>query len=129
MPRSWVGLGAVTRGRGELHVGGAEIVETSDGRWPFLAFAPTMRVPDDVARTTNACVAFRAILLAVRRHNAAGGAPIRTIVCPGLCTGVRAMPPRRCAAQMRVAYRQVLEAPVLQPFAAIYETHTKMRTA
>lgn len=119
----------VERHHGELHVGGAEIVETGDGRWPILVFAPTMRVPDDVSRTTNAYVAFRAILLSVRRHNAlAGMKPIRSLLCPGLCTGIGAMAPRRCAAQMRIAYRQVREPPTLLPFDAIYDVHTKMRT-
>jgi O-acetyl-ADP-ribose deacetylase (regulator of RNase III) len=116
------------RHHGELHVGGAEIVETGDDRWPILVFAPTMRVPDDVSRTTNAYVAFRAILLAVRRHNASGARPIRSLLCPGLCTGVGAMPARRCAAQMRIAYRQIREPPALPSFETLYETHTKMRT-
>ena len=71
----------------ELAVGGVEIVETGDSRWPALVFAPTMRVPDDVSRTTNAYVAFRAILLAVRRHNAANAKPIRSLLCPGCALG------------------------------------------
>jgi len=119
----------VERHHGELHVGGAEIVETGDGRWPLLVFAPTMRVPDDVSRTTNAYVAFRAILLSVRRHNAIEGMKqIRSLLCSGLCTGIGAMPPRRCAAQMRIAYRQLREPATLLPFDAIYDVHTKMRT-
>jgi O-acetyl-ADP-ribose deacetylase (regulator of RNase III) len=112
----------------ELHVGGAEIVQTADERWPALVFAPTMRVPDDVSRTPNAYVAFRAILLAVRRHNTSGARQIRSLLCPGLCTGIGAMPARRCAAQMRIAYRQVREPPTLPAFDTIYETHQKMRT-
>jgi O-acetyl-ADP-ribose deacetylase (regulator of RNase III) len=119
----------VVRHHGELHVGGAEIVETGDTRWPLHVVAPTMRVPDDVSRTVNAYVAFRAILLAVRRHNLAGTTPpIRSLLCPGLATGVGAMPPRRCAAQMRIAYRQVSEDPKRLPFTVIHETHAKMRT-
>ena len=118
------------RHHGELHVGMAEIVETGDPRWPFLICAPTMRIPEDVSRSVNAYVAFRAILLEVRRHNEAGSLPqIRSILCSGLCTGVGAMPPRRCAAQMRIAYRQVLGTPELPPFEAIHEVHRAMRTA
>jgi O-acetyl-ADP-ribose deacetylase (regulator of RNase III) len=112
----------------ELPVGGAEIVETAHERWPALIFAPTMRVPDDVSRTTNAYLSFRAILLAVRRHNSVSSRPIRSLQCPGLCTGIGAMPARRCAAQMRIAYRQVREPPTLPAFDTIYEIHTKMRT-
>jgi O-acetyl-ADP-ribose deacetylase (regulator of RNase III) len=119
----------VERHHGELHVGSAEIVPTGDPRWPALVVAPTMRVPDDVSRTTNAYVAFRAALLAVRRHNEAGeGSRIRSLLCPGLCTGVGAMPPRRCAVQMRIAYRQLRDAPTLPSFKAIYEAHAAMRT-
>jgi O-acetyl-ADP-ribose deacetylase (regulator of RNase III) len=112
----------------ELPVGGAEIVETGDDRWPALVYAPTMRVPDDVSRTTNAYVAFRAILLAVRRHNATNKRPIRSLLCPGLCTGVGAMPARRAAAQMRIAYCQLREPPVIPAFDKIHETHRTMRT-
>lgn len=83
----------IERHHGELAVGSAEIIETGDSRWPALVFAPTMRVPDDVSRTTNAYVAFRAILLAVRRHNAAGERPpIRSLSCPGLCTASEQCP-------------------------------------
>ncbi len=116
------------RHHGELHVGAAEIVETGDSRWPWLVAAPTMRVPEDVSRTVNAYVAFRAILLAIRTHNASGAAPIRTLLCSGLATGVGGMPARRCATQMRLAYLQVSGAPALPDFAAIHAAHGRMRT-
>jgi O-acetyl-ADP-ribose deacetylase (regulator of RNase III) len=114
---------------GEIPVGAAEIVATDDVRWPFLVCAPTMRVPEDVSRTLNAYLAFRAILLAVQRHKASSAAPIRSLLCPGLGTGVGAMPPRRCAAQMRVAYRQVRGSPDVPSFETIHATHRAMRTA
>lgn len=118
----------VARHHGEIHVGCAEVVETGDTRWPFLVFTPTVRVPDDVSRTTNAYVAFRALLLAIRRHNESAEPKIRSVVCPGLCTGIGAMPVRRAAAQMRIAYRQLREPPTLPAFDSIYEAHRKMRT-
>jgi O-acetyl-ADP-ribose deacetylase (regulator of RNase III) len=117
------------RHHGEIPVGSAEIVATNHARWPWLVCAPTMRVPEDVSQTLNAYLAFRATLLAVRRHNEAHEAKIRSVVCPGLGTGVGAMPPRRCAAQMRVAYRQVTEAPDLPSFETIHRTHNAMRAA
>ena len=55
---------------GEMPVGTAEVVPTTHKRWPFLVVAPTMRVPESVANTLNAYLAFRAALLAVNRHNA-----------------------------------------------------------
>jgi len=66
----------VERHHGELPVGVAEVVKTDDSRWPLLVCAPTMRVPEDASRTTNAYLAFRAALLAVRGEAS-------TIVCPG----------------------------------------------
>jgi O-acetyl-ADP-ribose deacetylase (regulator of RNase III) len=116
------------RHHGELPVGVAEIVATDDDRWPHLVVAPTMRVPDDVSRTTNAYLAFRAALLAIRAHNARGGTAIRSLVSPGLCTGIGAMPARRCAAQMRIAWRQVTSPTEPPSFDAIYATHRAMRT-
>lgn len=118
-----------TKHHGELVPGVAEIIDTGDVEWPHLIIAPTMRVPDDVSRTVNAYLAFRAILLAVKRHNETHAKDlIETVLCPGLCTGVGAMPARRCAAQMRIAYRQIKEAPSLPAFEAIYEVHRTMRT-
>lgn len=116
------------RHHGELHVGCAEIVSTDDPRWPWLIYAPTMRVPDDASRSTHAYTAMRAILLAARVHRAATGIPIRSLLCPGLCTGVGAMPPRRSAVQMRVALRQLRGAARAGTFAEILEAHRLMRT-
>jgi O-acetyl-ADP-ribose deacetylase (regulator of RNase III) len=117
------------RHHGELPIGVAEIVETGDARWPFLIVAPTMRVPEDVSRTVNAYVAFRAILLAIRAHNDTSGAKlIRTLLCSGLATGVGGMPARRCAMQMRLAYQQITGASTLPSFASIHAAHGRMRT-
>ncbi len=113
---------------GELHVGAAELVETDDARWPWLVYAPTVRVPDDVSRSTNAYVALRAALLAVKAHRGPAERPIRSLLCPGLCTGVGAMPPRRAAVQMRVALRQLRGSPRTGTFSDILEAHRLMRT-
>ena len=90
---------------GELPVGCAIVVPTDCAQLPWLISAPTMRVPMDVSRTAHAHLAFRAILRAVRAHNAARpDHPIRSVACPGLGTGEGRMPPDRCAHQMRHAY-------------------------
>ena len=92
------------RYHGELPVGACEIVPTGHPRWPQLAVAPTMRIPESVANTVNAYLAFRALLLAVLSYNQGhAGAPIRSVVVPGLGTGIGGMDPRRCAAQTRVS--------------------------
>lgn len=89
---------------GELPVGTAVIVETGDVEFPLLISAPTMRVPEDVAHTANAYLAFRAALQAVTRHNASSEEHICSIVCPGLATAIGGMAPTVCAKQMRRAY-------------------------
>lgn len=98
---------------GELAVGQAVIVETDHERFPWLISAPTMRVPMNVAETTNAMLAFRAVLRAARLHNQVDpDRPIRSIVCPGLGTGEGRMPASRCARQMRYAWDVVADGRV-----------------
>jgi len=106
---------------GELLVGQATIIPAYDesGRdeskdWSefnqgqaiqYLISAPTMRVPVEVKETVNAYLTFRAVILAIQKHNRKGeGKPIRTVLIPGLGTAVGQMPPLRCAWQMLQAY-------------------------
>ncbi|XP_033740078.1 uncharacterized protein LOC117327270 [Pecten maximus] len=71
----------------------------------YLISAPTMRIPMEVDNTPNAYLAFRAVILAVQKHNRREGVePIRSVLCPGLGTAVGMMPFIRCAEQMLVAY-------------------------
>ena len=118
-----------SRHHGELPVGVAEIVETDDARWPLLVCAPTMRVPEDASRTLNAYLAFRAVLLELSRLGEERGRAVSSVVCPGMCTGVGAMSPRRCAAQMRVAWRQMNGPSTTPPFSEIHRVHQALRNA
>src|SRR5580704_8580228 len=43
---------------GEMPVGCSEIVETGDSRWRYMIAAPTMRIPESVASTLHAYLAF-----------------------------------------------------------------------
>jgi len=105
------------RHHGELPVGSAEVVATQHKRWPYLIVAPTMRAPENVANSLNAYLAFRAALLAIAAHNAAQpSGQIRSLLVPGLGTGVGRMEPERCAAQMRLAYDQVCRPPRIPSF-------------
>src|SRR5262245_37218837 len=118
------------RHHGEIPVGAAEIVANTNPRWPFLVVAPTMRVPEPVAQTLNAYLAFRAALLAVARHNSDSAAtPIRSLLVPGLATGIGAMEARRCAAQMRIAFDQATKPARIPSFSLIHELHRKLRFA
>lgn len=95
---------------GELPVGHAVIVPTDDPEFPWLASAPTMRVPEEISRTINAYHAFRAVRMAVERHNSdeRAAAPrwkIESILCPGLGTATGKLDYELCARQMMCAYR------------------------
>jgi len=113
----------VERHHGELPVGAAEIVETDDQRWPVLVVAPTMRIPESVAQTLNAYLAFRAIVLACRR------ASIASVVCCGLGTGIGGMEPRRAAIQMRMALLHASGPARIPSFDQIHAVHHALRTA
>jgi O-acetyl-ADP-ribose deacetylase (regulator of RNase III) len=103
------------RHHGELLVGAADIVETGDGRIPFLIAAPTMRVPMILSETAAPYLAARSVLLLIRHgripDGAFAGQPIRSVVStvafPGLGTGVGRVDPRVCARQVRVAIETV----------------------
>ncbi|MBR0840912.1 macro domain-containing protein [Bradyrhizobium liaoningense] len=93
---------------GELPVGQAIVLATGHARFPFLVSAPTMRVPMRIDQTVNVYLALRAALIAVLTHNAGGDEAIRSLLVPGLGTGIGAMPPPRAARQMRLAYDSIL---------------------
>jgi O-acetyl-ADP-ribose deacetylase (regulator of RNase III) len=77
-----------------------------------------------VQGSINAYLSMRAALVAVLRHNAAGGRRIRSLAVPGLGTGVGGIDPEEAAGQMRAAYDNVVGGewrevvhPALAPFA------------
>jgi len=105
---------------GELPVGQAVIVPTEHEDIPWLVSAPTMRIPMFVSSTPNAYLAFRAALIAIKKHNdriqhqeemANGpvGGRIESVLCPGLGTAVGRMPFNVCAKQMFYAYMTVVK--------------------
>jgi len=118
----------VDKYHGELPVGCAEIVETNEPHWKYLIVAPTMRVPEPVAFTLNAYLAFRAILLAVENFNKnCGRREIDSLVCCGLGTGVGKVSPTKCAQQMRAAYQVMTEFSRILSFEAIHEIHRALQ--
>jgi O-acetyl-ADP-ribose deacetylase (regulator of RNase III) len=100
---------------GELPVGLALLIETSDKEIPYLISAPTMRAPVNVSTTLNAYLAFRAVLRVVERHNQQYPGSIQSVACPGLGTGTGEMSAYVCAKQMREAYNEVIEGKFFQP--------------
>ena len=98
---------------GELPVGAALTLATGAQDYRWLVSAPTMRTPESSVGTINAYHAFRAALLAVARHNAWHDEhnQIRSLLSPGLCTGVGELPAAQCARQMMAATRRVNRCP------------------
>jgi O-acetyl-ADP-ribose deacetylase (regulator of RNase III) len=100
---------------GELPIGLALLIETSDKEIPYLISAPTMRAPVNVSATLNAYLAFRAVLRVVERHNQQYPGSIKSVACPGLGTGTGEMSAYVCAKQMREAYSEVIDGKFFQP--------------
>ena len=90
---------------GELPVGQAIVVPTGDTEFPLLISAPTMTIPMDVSETANAYLAFRAVIQSALYQQRIGQS-LKSIVCPGLGTGVGGMEFDRCAKQMLRAYER-----------------------
>ena len=115
---------------GEMPVGTAEIINTNHGKWSYMITAPTMRVPENVAFTLNAYIAFRAILIAINNFNESKpNKPIKSLVCSGLGTGIGSMEPVRCAAQMRAAFKLINEPARISSFEEIHKSHQSLLTA
>jgi O-acetyl-ADP-ribose deacetylase (regulator of RNase III) len=93
---------------GELPVGQAVVLATGHDLIQFLVSAPTMRVPMSINETVNVYLTFRAALIAVLAHNARAAAPIRSLLVPGLDTGIGEVTPARAARQMRLAYDAII---------------------
>ena len=96
---------------GEQPVGTAFVIGTGDPRLPFLAHAPTMRVPGSIAGTDKVYAATWAALLAVQAHNQSQGPQIATVAMPAMGTGFGGVAFSEAARQMAAAYRHYLEPP------------------
>jgi O-acetyl-ADP-ribose deacetylase (regulator of RNase III) len=96
---------------GEQPVGSAFIVPTDDPTLPFLAHAPTMRVPGSIEGTDRVYAATWAALVAIGAHNRIDDRKIEVAAFPALGTGFGGVPFSEAARQMAVAYRHFLEPP------------------
>ncbi len=100
--------------QGELPVGAAEIASTADDEVPFMIAAPTMRVPKVLGSDSiNSYLAMRAAIMCVRSGRFKDGPfegqaisdHVKSIVVPGLGTGVGKVPFSMAAFQMCEAIR------------------------
>jgi O-acetyl-ADP-ribose deacetylase (regulator of RNase III) len=96
---------------GEQPVGTAFIIPTGQPTLPFLAHAPTMRVPGSIEGTDKVYVATWAALLAIAAHNRNADHRIEVAAFPAMGTGFGGVPFGEAARQMAVAYRHFLEPP------------------
>ncbi len=96
---------------GEQPVGTAFVLSTGHPAIPFLAHAPTMRVPGSIEGTDKVYSATWAALLAIHAHNRASEHKIEVAVFPAMGTGFGGVPFGEAARQMAVAYRHYLEPP------------------
>ena len=115
---------------GEMPIGNAEIINTNHNKWSYMIAVPTMRIPENVAFTLNAYIAFRTILIAINSFNESKPKrPIKSLVCSGLATGIGSMEVTKCAAQMRAAYKLIKEPSRISSFEEIHKTHQSLLTA
>ncbi len=98
---------------GEQSVGTAFLVETGRLDHPYVAHAPTMRVPMNIAGTDHVYLATWATLLAVRQHNRLAERQIETLLCPAFGAGTGGMPGIEVGFQMKLAYRHFLKPPTV----------------
>jgi O-acetyl-ADP-ribose deacetylase (regulator of RNase III) len=96
---------------GEQPVGTAFVVPTGDAHLPFVAHAPTMRVPGSIAGTDKVYVATWAALLAVHAHNQTDESKIATVAFPAMGTGFGGVAFSEAARQMAAAYRHYVQPP------------------
>jgi O-acetyl-ADP-ribose deacetylase (regulator of RNase III) len=96
---------------GEQPVGTAFIVATDHATIPFIAHAPTMRVPGSIEGTDKVYAATWAALLAVHAHNLANERKIEVVAMPAMGTGFGGVPFGEAARQIAAAYRHYLEPP------------------
>ncbi len=110
--------------RGEQPVGTCIIVETRHPKHPYIAHAPTMRLPMRIATTDNVYLAMWATLLAVWKHNLGSDTKITNLACPGLGTACGQVDFAVAAKQMALAYQHFLDPPtaITWPYAEQRQT-------
>lgn len=97
---------------GEQPVGTCLIVPTDHMVHPFVAHAPTMRVPMNIQGTDHVYLAMWSVFTALHRHNRTNAHRIDSLACPGLGTGTGGMDPLEAALQLYLAYEHYLNPPL-----------------
>src|SRR6185437_4697330 len=77
---------------GEQPVGTAFVLPTGHSAIPFIAHAPTMRVPGSIVGTDKVYAATWAALLAIHAHNLTAERKIEVVTMPAMGTGFGGVP-------------------------------------
>lgn len=108
---------------GEQPVGTGFVIATHHPSIPFLAHAPTMRVPGSIEGTDKVYAATWGALLAIQSHNVASAEKIEVVGFPAMGTGFGGMSFDEAARQMAAAYRHYLEPPHRLDWDYVVERH------
>lgn len=96
------------------------LVPSRNSKYDWLAYMPTMVVPEIVQNTRNPYWAFLYLLVTVSRHNMSEHERIRTVVVSSLCKGCGEVSGRECARRMRLAYETVFERSIQHDWMKIW---------
>lgn len=96
---------------GEQPIGTAFIEPTDRPDYPYVAHAPTMRVPGRIKSLDHVYTATWAALIAVYQAKARERFPIESVVFPAMGAGFGGVPFDEVARQMAAAYRHYLNPP------------------
>lgn len=108
---------------GEQPIGTAFIEPTGNPDYPWLAHAPTMRVPGGIDGTDRVYAATFGALVAIARHNRTMDDLIRTVAMPAMGTGFGGMSASEAARQMATAYRHFLAPPATLDWDVVVTRH------
>jgi O-acetyl-ADP-ribose deacetylase (regulator of RNase III) len=96
---------------GEQPVGTCLLIPTGHPTHPYVAHAPTMRVPQNITGTDNIYLAMWATLTEIHRHNRTEVRKIDIIACPALGTGTGGVDPIEASLQLLLAYEHYVSPP------------------
>jgi O-acetyl-ADP-ribose deacetylase (regulator of RNase III) len=111
---------------GEQPVGTCIIVPTGHTVHPFVAHAPTMRVPMNIQGTDHVYLAMWAALTAAHRHNRSESQKIDILACPGLGTGTGGVDSHEAALQLCLAYEHFAQPPKFINPSVAQERHERV---
>jgi len=111
---------------GEQPVGTCILAPTGHALHPFVAHAPTMRVPMNIQGTDHVYLALWAALTAIHRHNRTESQEITSVACPGLGTGTGGVDSLEAALQLCLAYEHYRRPPQFINPSVAQQRHEKI---